>query len=188
MGIRPVPPDVPYGARDCSACFAAGRTPREMKAWFNGLELCPEAEWPPEPLPNFFILEQDPDNSCSWIGGNLDNWNVIYAAHTGGGASLLNLRYQYNPGFGAVGSDCQKSFENAGACPYNLFEGGAGIIIPSAGTTGLSLQTIAEAAGFPIDMETKMDIIAIDEDFFAAHFFRKGLCRDALIKFAIADF
>lgn len=188
MGHRPVPRDPAYSGFNCLACFAAGFTPREMWVWFGGLELDPDTEWPPEPMPDSFILEQLPGTPCRWTGGDIDAWHASYRAHTAGGFSSLSLSYGTNTGFVGEGNDCQKSFLNEGEWPFNLFEGGTGIVIPIVSETGLSLAAIAEAANFPTDLDTKMDIIPIDEDYFAAHFYREQYCKDLLVKFAIADF
>lgn len=189
MGWWPEPPDPEYSVHECPACFGAGETPLQFVIFFGNLMPCPGQEWGFRgPPPWSFLCLQKPGEWCTWIGGDIDGWNVRYTAKTVGPFSLLHLRYGFDAGFAGEDVPCTRIFWNQGVCPFNLVRGGFAIAVPRTRKPDFSLPGIALAAGFPVDQETKMDITPIDLDYFVVHFYRKGLVKDLRVKMAIADF
>jgi hypothetical protein len=121
----PVEP-IEYG-NDCEWCFSISRTPKIIRATFSGIENCPGKDWL---LPNnkVFILNQSPENPCSWY--NFDATDLTVHYWRGEGFAALNCTNMISPGcevfFGTTDNPCDVSFVNQYTCETGETTDGVG--------------------------------------------------------------
>lgn len=152
MGIPNEPP--PDYGMDCTACFAAGKTPDAIWCSITGIKR--GSTWIPawdDPPKGRFLMNQYA--SCKWR--TAPGWPFCNLELNLAGDSFMQVILQI-PGtcFQAFsGSNCGRLFKNIyDVYAGNAYYGGKVIVIPVRSPPKLSIQSIAESVSIPVEDDT----------------------------------